>query len=220
MRELPKSIDADVVIEISRLLDDRAKSAPVPVHKLASMISNSVETDLPTASIEQLIVEMAMTRQLPMLFDLPDADTDNVISIALARATWSRWGTFPSSVISRRGSSARIRPLASAGGFCCVANNNRPNKIIVMAVRRRERVVSVCISLWTAKEEFMNWDQIKGKWMQFKGKAKEQWGDLTDDDLDRIEGNRDQLAGRIQERYGIAKEEAERRVDDWSRSLT
>ncbi|RWK39537.1 hypothetical protein [Mesorhizobium sp.] len=87
MRELPKSIDADVVIEISRLLDDHAKSAPVPVHKLASMISISVETDLPTASIEELIVEMAMTRQLPMLFDLPDADTDNVISIALARAT-------------------------------------------------------------------------------------------------------------------------------------
>ncbi|TIX48694.1 MAG: CsbD family protein, partial [Mesorhizobium sp.] len=54
----------------------------------------------------------------------------------------------------------------------------------------------------------------------FKGQAKEQWGDLTDDDLDRIEGNRDQLAGRIQERYGIAKEEAERQIDDWSRNLT
>ena len=65
----------------------------------------------------------------------------------------------------------------------------------------------------------MNWDQIKGKWMQFKGKAKEQWGDLTDDDLDRIEGNRDQFVGRIQERYGIAKEEAERQIDDWSRRL-
>ncbi|RUV73492.1 MAG: hypothetical protein EOR30_15435 [Mesorhizobium sp.] len=87
MRELPKSIDADVVIEISRLLDDHAKSAPVPVHKLALMISNRVETDLPTASIEELIVEMAMTRQLPMLFDLPGADADNVISIALARAS-------------------------------------------------------------------------------------------------------------------------------------
>ncbi|MER9891341.1 CsbD family protein [Mesorhizobium sp. M0119] len=66
----------------------------------------------------------------------------------------------------------------------------------------------------------MNWDQIKGKWTQFKGKAKEQWGDLTDDDLDRIEGNREQLLGRIQERYGIAKEEAERQVDDWSRSIS
>ncbi|TGQ43231.1 MULTISPECIES: CsbD family protein [unclassified Mesorhizobium] len=55
--------------------------------------------------------------------------------------------------------------------------------------------------------------------MQVKGKAKEQWGDLTDDDLDRIEGNRDQFVGRIQERYGIAKEEAQRQLDDWSRRL-
>src|SRR5690606_8584148 len=63
----------------------------------------------------------------------------------------------------------------------------------------------------------MNWDQIKGKWMQFKGKAKEQWGDLTDDDLDRAAGERDQLVGRIQERYGLAKEEAQGQVDEWSR---
>ena len=65
----------------------------------------------------------------------------------------------------------------------------------------------------------MNWDQIKGKWTQFKGKAREQWGDLTDDDLEKAKGNREQLAGRIQERYGIAKEEAERQVDDWSRKM-
>lgn len=65
----------------------------------------------------------------------------------------------------------------------------------------------------------MNWDQIKGKWTQFKGKAREQWGDLTDDDLEKAKGNREQLAGRIQERYGIAKEEAERQVDEWSRKM-
>lgn len=65
----------------------------------------------------------------------------------------------------------------------------------------------------------MNWDQIKGKWTQYKGKAKEQWGDLTNDDLDRAEGHRDQLAGRVQERYGIEKEEAERQVDEWSRGI-
>ncbi|MEX0758030.1 MAG: CsbD family protein [Tistlia sp.] len=63
----------------------------------------------------------------------------------------------------------------------------------------------------------MNWDQIKGKWTQMKGMAREQWGDLTDDDLERAAGDRDQLIGRIQERYGIAKEEAERQVDDWSK---
>lgn len=61
----------------------------------------------------------------------------------------------------------------------------------------------------------MSWDQIKGNWEQFKGKIKERWGELTDDDLDRIEGQREQLIGRIQECYGIGKEEAERQVRDW-----
>ena len=57
----------------------------------------------------------------------------------------------------------------------------------------------------------------EGKWTQLKGKAREQWG--TDDDLERAKGNREQLAGRIQERYGTAKEEAERQVDEWSRRM-
>jgi uncharacterized protein YjbJ (UPF0337 family) len=59
----------------------------------------------------------------------------------------------------------------------------------------------------------MNWDQVKGNWKQFKGKVKEQWGKLTDDQLDIIEGKRDQLAGKIQEAYGIGKDEAERQID-------
>lgn len=58
----------------------------------------------------------------------------------------------------------------------------------------------------------MNKDQVAGNWKQFKGKIKEQWGKLTDDDLTVLEGDREQLAGRIQERYGIAKEEADRQV--------
>lgn len=58
----------------------------------------------------------------------------------------------------------------------------------------------------------MNWDATKGNWNQFKGKVKEQWGKLTDDDLARIEGKRDQLLGSVQERYGIEKEEAEKQV--------
>jgi uncharacterized protein YjbJ (UPF0337 family) len=68
----------------------------------------------------------------------------------------------------------------------------------------------------------MNWDQVKGNWKQFKGKVKEQWGKLTDDQLDVIAGKRDQLAGRVQEAYGISKEEAENQIrsfegryDDW-----
>lgn len=58
----------------------------------------------------------------------------------------------------------------------------------------------------------MNWNIAKGNWNQFKGKVKEQWGMLTDDDLACIEGRRDQLIGRVQERYGIEKDEAERQV--------
>ena len=61
----------------------------------------------------------------------------------------------------------------------------------------------------------MNWDRIEGNWKTFKGKVKEQWGKLTDDDLDRAAGKRDQLAGRIQERYGIAKDEADRQLTEW-----
>jgi uncharacterized protein YjbJ (UPF0337 family) len=64
----------------------------------------------------------------------------------------------------------------------------------------------------------MNWDQVAGQWKQMKGKAKAKWGKLTDDDLSMIEGHRDQLIGRIQERYGIAKDEAERQVQDWQDS--
>jgi uncharacterized protein YjbJ (UPF0337 family) len=62
----------------------------------------------------------------------------------------------------------------------------------------------------------MNWDTIKGKWTQMTGSAKTQWGKLTDDDLKQVEGQKDKLVGKIQERYGIAKDEAERQVDDWS----
>jgi uncharacterized protein YjbJ (UPF0337 family) len=61
----------------------------------------------------------------------------------------------------------------------------------------------------------MNWDRIEGNWKQFKGRVKEQWGDLTDDELDRVAGRRDQLIGRIQESYGVTKDEAEKRVREW-----
>jgi len=61
----------------------------------------------------------------------------------------------------------------------------------------------------------MSGDTWAGRWKQVKGKAKEKWGKLTDDDLATAEGDRDQLVGRIQERYGMAKDDAERQVDDW-----
>ena len=61
----------------------------------------------------------------------------------------------------------------------------------------------------------MNWDRIEGNWKQLKGNAKEQWGKLTDDQLDVIAGQRAQMAGKIQELYGITKHEAEKQVADW-----
>jgi len=61
----------------------------------------------------------------------------------------------------------------------------------------------------------MNWDQIEGKWKQMKGSVKQKWGKLTDDDLDYIAGKQEEFVGRLQQRYGIAKEEARRQVDDW-----
>ena len=65
----------------------------------------------------------------------------------------------------------------------------------------------------------MNWDQVEGKWKQYKGQVKEKWGKLTDDDLDVIDGQRQQLVGRIQERYGIAKEAAEEQADEFVKTL-
>jgi len=68
------------------------------------------------------------------------------------------------------------------------------------------------------RESEMNEDRAGGNWKQFKGKVKEQWGKLTDDDLDVIAGKRDQLLGRIQQRHGVARDEAERQIDTFERS--
>jgi uncharacterized protein YjbJ (UPF0337 family) len=61
----------------------------------------------------------------------------------------------------------------------------------------------------------MNWDRIEGNWKQFTGKVKEKWGDLTDDDLTSINGRRDQLEGKLQDRYGYTKDQVKKEVDDW-----
>jgi uncharacterized protein YjbJ (UPF0337 family) len=65
----------------------------------------------------------------------------------------------------------------------------------------------------------MNSDQFAGKWKQVKGKVREKWGDLTDDDLQRAAGGREQFVGLLQERYGMAKEQAEKQVDDFMHSV-
>lgn len=63
----------------------------------------------------------------------------------------------------------------------------------------------------------MNWDSIEGNWNQAKGKIREQWGELTDDDLDVVEGKREQLVGAIQKRYGKTKDEVEQEVKAYER---
>jgi uncharacterized protein YjbJ (UPF0337 family) len=65
----------------------------------------------------------------------------------------------------------------------------------------------------------MNWDQVEGKWKQFTGSARERWGKLTDDDIQTLTGKKDHLVGKLQERYGIAAEEAEKQADAWSAAL-
>jgi uncharacterized protein YjbJ (UPF0337 family) len=61
----------------------------------------------------------------------------------------------------------------------------------------------------------MNWDGVSAKWMQLKGSAKQKWGKFTDDDLDYVAGTRDRLIGRLQEKYAITKDEAERQAEEW-----
>jgi uncharacterized protein YjbJ (UPF0337 family) len=70
-----------------------------------------------------------------------------------------------------------------------------------------------------SKETAMNWDQVEGKWKQYKGQVKAKWGKLTDDDLDVIDGRRQQLVGKIQEHYGLAREAAEKQADEFVTAL-
>jgi uncharacterized protein YjbJ (UPF0337 family) len=79
----------------------------------------------------------------------------------------------------------------------------------------RRSVVGALILTTTSGGLTMDWNRVEGNWKQMKGKVKEQWGKLTDDDLDVINGKRDQLEGKIQERYGIAKDQVKSDVDTW-----
>jgi uncharacterized protein YjbJ (UPF0337 family) len=64
----------------------------------------------------------------------------------------------------------------------------------------------------------MNWDRIEGKWTEMVGIAKEKWGKLTDNELKQLQGNRDRLAGLVQQKYGLAKEEVERQINEFEKS--
>jgi len=65
----------------------------------------------------------------------------------------------------------------------------------------------------------MNWDRVEGNWKQVMGKAREKWGKLSNDDIEVVGGRRDQLVGRIQERYGIARDVAQKQADEWAEAL-
>ena len=65
----------------------------------------------------------------------------------------------------------------------------------------------------------MNWEQIEGQWKDLKGQVRSTWGKLTDDDLENIAGKKDQLLGKIQERYGFTKDKAEKALDDFTKKL-
>lgn len=65
----------------------------------------------------------------------------------------------------------------------------------------------------------MNWDTIKGNWKQLTGQVREKWGELTDNEVQEAAGEREQLVGKIQKRYGITKEEAQSQVDEWAANL-
>jgi uncharacterized protein YjbJ (UPF0337 family) len=64
----------------------------------------------------------------------------------------------------------------------------------------------------------MDWNQVEGNWREFKGRVKEKWAKLTDDDLNIINGRREQLEGKIQQRYGLAKDQIRKDIDDWYRA--
>ena len=61
----------------------------------------------------------------------------------------------------------------------------------------------------------MNWDRVEGNWKQLKGNVREQWSKLTDDDFEAVAGRKDQLSGKLQERYGMARDDADREIEAW-----
>jgi uncharacterized protein YjbJ (UPF0337 family) len=101
--------------------------------------------------------------------------------------------------------------IASLLGFICVSEP--------FALSRFSFLFGKTSSASKIGETAMDWNRFEGNWKQFSGRVKEKWGKLTDDDLDVINGRREQLEGKIQERYGIAKDQVRRDVDDWLKSM-
>ncbi len=109
--------------------------------------------------------------------------------------------------------------MDKSGHHCIVSafKHSLPcNRTPVLSADGESGVLNEDLSL-IKETSLMNEDRVQGKWKQMKGALKSRWGKLTDDDLDVIEGQKDQLVGKVQERYGIAKDEAQKQVDEWNR---
>jgi uncharacterized protein YjbJ (UPF0337 family) len=88
-----------------------------------------------------------------------------------------------------------------------------------VAKRQRNAVRAPALAGGLTEDYAMDWNRVEGNWKEVKGKVKEKWGKLTDDDLTAINGQRDQLEGRLQQRYGYAKDQTRKEVDTWFASL-
>jgi uncharacterized protein YjbJ (UPF0337 family) len=93
-----------------------------------------------------------------------------------------------------------------------------PTHLISFQSRAELRVTRSVSPAINPVEVSMDWNRIEGNWKEAKGKIKQKWGQLTDDDLTQVNGRRDQLEGRIQQRYGLAKDMVRKDVDDWLNS--
>ena len=98
-------------------------------------------------------------------------------------------------------------------------HNDLRSANITMSKRNARHTPHVDQASLTSEDDLMDWNQVEGNWKEVKGKVKEKWGKLTDDDLTAINGQRDQLEGRLQQRYGFAKDQARKDVDTWFSSL-
>ena len=98
-------------------------------------------------------------------------------------------------------------------------NNPAPRVIARRGAKRNHRRPVLLNRVGLTGRKVMDWNRVEGNWKEVKGKVKEKWGKLTDDDLTAINGQRDQLEGRLQQRYGYAKDQARKDVDSWFSTL-
>jgi uncharacterized protein YjbJ (UPF0337 family) len=99
-----------------------------------------------------------------------------------------------------------------------LTNPRRPGSIVPMRTSVELRAAYSRCGVFTSAHQrrpSMDWNRVEGNWKQIKGKVKEQWGKLTDDDLDVIGGKQEQLEGKLQERYGYQKDQVKKEIDDW-----